>query len=425
MPSRICNTSQQVQFAWFVEELFVEEFTIIMGEVKHLWRFAVKGLDRDELRRVELSPGLGFPNDRRWALQLEKLPAPSDDPEMPPPTTFDPRAPVWIHKQCFLAAYTAGETLGALETSYHDDADCLTVRRRSSGEVLLRAALASGDAVDRRRVEAFFSGLPNCGGAGDPHNHNDDSDGQRRAVRVVESAVGPHHFGNTSVGFKSVHRPDGDPSGGVVHIVNAETVRALSVAAGLERPNQKSRPATEEKDEEGEAEGPLAPSRFRPNVVLAGVPAWAEFDWVGKHVRIGGVTLRVLSRTVRCEATNVDARAGSGRAVLDVPELLRRHFPEHGPFLGVYARVVEGGPLRVGDAVEGVVPDPRSRSTEHARRQRSLVVVLLMTLGAVVAALVAVRADSVTDASVSGSPSAPQLTTDSSLTLGHTYIQTC
>jgi hypothetical protein len=70
-----------------------------MGEVAHLWRFAVKGLDRDEFQRVELFPGRGFPNDRRWALQLEQLPRPSDHPELPIPTHFDPLAPTWMHKQ--------------------------------------------------------------------------------------------------------------------------------------------------------------------------------------------------------------------------------------------------------------------------------------------------------------------------------------
>jgi hypothetical protein len=71
-----------------------------MGEVASLWRFAVKGLDRDDLRRVELLPGKGFPNDRRWALQLEHLPPATGDPEMPLPTHFDPLHPKWIHKQC-------------------------------------------------------------------------------------------------------------------------------------------------------------------------------------------------------------------------------------------------------------------------------------------------------------------------------------
>jgi hypothetical protein len=107
-------------------------------------------------------------------------------------------------------------------------------------------------------------------------------------------------------------------------------------------------------------QGPLAPSRFRPNIVLRGLPPWTEFDWVGSYVRIGSVTLHVLARTVRCEATNVDARAGSGRSVVDVPALLKLHFPAHGPYLGVYARVVEGGSLRVGDTVTVVLPSSTS-----------------------------------------------------------------
>jgi uncharacterized protein YcbX len=140
--------------------------------------------------------------------------------------------------------------------------------------------------------------------------------------------------------------------------VNASTVLALSSAAGLE-----GDAVADAASNAQVREGPLAPSRFRPNIVLGGLPAWEEFAWVGKHVRIGSVTFFVLSRTVRCEATNVDPHSGSGRAVLDVPQLLKSHFPQHGPYLGVYAVVVKGGTLRVGDAVVGVVPDPTAASS--------------------------------------------------------------
>ena len=34
-----------------------------------------------------------------------------------------------------------------------------------------------------------------------------------------------------------------------------------------------------------------------------------------------------------------------------VPGLLQKHFPEHGPYLGVYAQVVSGGTIRPGDRV--------------------------------------------------------------------------
>ena len=54
---------------------------------------------------------------------------------------------------------------------------------------------------------------------------------------------------------------------------------------------------------------------------------------------------------MRCEGINVDAQHGTGRADVDVPALLAKHFPEHGAYLGVYAQVVEGGTLRLGDVL--------------------------------------------------------------------------
>ena len=64
---------------------------------------------------------------------------------------------------------------------------------------------------------------------------------------------------------------------------------------------------------------------------------------------MGTATLRVIKRTVRCEGVNVDARHGSGAADLDIPGLLAKHFPQHGPYLGVYAQVTGAGVVRVGD----------------------------------------------------------------------------
>jgi hypothetical protein len=93
---------------------------------------------------------------------------------------------------------------------------------------------------------------------------------------------------------------------------------------------------------------------------------------------------------VRCEATNVDARAGSGRAVVNVPQLLQEHFPVHGPYLGVYARVVEGGSLRVGDAVVDVSLPPaqssswlellRSMAVSTVQRRAGFVALLIGTV---------------------------------------------
>ena len=125
------------------------------GTIAQLWRYAVKGLDRDEFESVHLVTGSGLANDRRWAMHYR-------DPDRSTSlalleTSFDPASPKWLHKSNFLCAYSAPETLGKYETSYSDESDVLTVRRRGAGQQLLRAKLT--DATERARAEAFFSGL--------------------------------------------------------------------------------------------------------------------------------------------------------------------------------------------------------------------------------------------------------------------------
>ncbi len=34
---------------------------------------------------------------------------------------------------------------------------------------------------------------------------------------------------------------------------------------------------------------------------------------------------------------------------LELPGMIEKRFPQHGPYFGVYAEVVEGGEVRVGD----------------------------------------------------------------------------
>ena len=199
------------------------------ARVDSLWRYAVKGLDRDALDLVKLDPGSGFPSDRRWALQY----APDTDSVSASASaststsasastsaaSFTSVDPLWLHKSNFLCAFTAGELLGSFETTFDDATDTLVVRpRRSSPDSasasasppapLLSAVLT--DADDRARVEAFFS--------------------HRAGRRVVLRGGRPNadHFGNTPAGV----RASGDPR--VIHIVNANTVRALAAAAGVD-----------------------------------------------------------------------------------------------------------------------------------------------------------------------------------------------
>jgi len=52
------------------------------------------------------------------------------------------------------------------------------------------------------------------------------------------------------------------------------------------------------------AQGPVPMRRFRPSVVVAGAPAWAEDDW--RRLRIGPATFRSVKGCDRCVMTTID-----------------------------------------------------------------------------------------------------------------------
>lgn len=89
----------------------------------------------------------------------------------------------------------------------------------------------------------------------------------------------------------------------------------------------------------------LSPHRWRGNLWIAGAEPWAEFGWIGRHIRIGKATLRVEERITRCRATTVNPDTGHVDA--DTLHGLETAFG-HQDF-GLYATVVDGGPVTVGD----------------------------------------------------------------------------
>ena len=71
------------------------------------------------------------------------------------------------------------------------------------------------------------------------------------------------------------------------------------------------------------AEGPLPMTRFRPNVVVAGAPAWAEDGW--RRLRIGPVMFRAAKGSDRCLFTTIDPdTAAKGKEPLTTLARYRR-----------------------------------------------------------------------------------------------------
>ncbi len=91
----------------------------------------------------------------------------------------------------------------------------------------------------------------------------------------------------------------------------------------------------------------IGTERWRGNFWIDGWEAQHERALVGRILTIGGAELRVVEPITRCPATS--ANTLTGRHDLDMPATLEKLFG-HRDF-GVYAQVVTGGTVRIGDEV--------------------------------------------------------------------------
>lgn len=86
--------------------------------------------------------------------------------------------------------------------------------------------------------------------------------------------------------------------------------------------------------------------RFRPNLLIGGVPGLAERDWEGRHLNIGGAVIRIVSLRQRCIMTTFDPDT----AEQDTEVLMRIHRELDG-LLALDCDVLRAGALAVGQPV--------------------------------------------------------------------------
>jgi uncharacterized protein YcbX len=253
---------------------------IIRGTIDAIYRYPVKGLTGERLGAVQIEAGAALPFDRAYAIENGS-------------GNFDLAHPRHLPKIAFLMLMRH-EQLAQLDARFDDVTHTLTLCHEG-------APVAAGDLrtpEGRTAIEHFMQAfVPASMQSGRP--------------RVV-SAPG-HSFS--------------DVADKCLHIINLESVRALSTIMG----------------------GNIDPRRFRANLVIDRVPAWSELDWTGKSLTAGGARLSVFKRTERCAATNVDP--ASGVRDLKIPSLLSRTLG-HTDF-GIYARVQSPGLMREGDTIVG------------------------------------------------------------------------
>ncbi|MBL4812201.1 MAG: MOSC domain-containing protein [Rhodobacteraceae bacterium] len=88
----------------------------------------------------------------------------------------------------------------------------------------------------------------------------------------------------------------------------------------------------------------LSPARWRGNLWLEGAQAWAEHDWIGREIKIGGAVLQIRKRIERCMQTH--ANPDTGKRDADILGALD-HFG-HRDF-GMQAIVLQSGTITLED----------------------------------------------------------------------------
>jgi uncharacterized protein YcbX len=203
---------------------------------------------------------------------------------------FDVAAPAWVPKTRFgCLAVNAG--LALLQSTFDPKTGTLALRAPDGAAMLGDTRSIAG----RAEIAGFLTRYLGTEARGTP--------------RFLEAPG--HNF--TDVAAKCVS------------IIGLASLHALEVATGTR----------------------LDPLRFRANVYVSGGAAWAEFGLLGKEIQLGGARLRVFKRIVRCPATQVNP--GTAQREADPPAWLRQHFGHAD--LGVYAEVLEGGRVTMGDAL--------------------------------------------------------------------------
>jgi len=206
---------------------------------------------------------------------------------------FDPAAPHWLIKSNFMCLM-ANARAALLRASFDAASGTLLIRAPDGAAVAASPLSEAG----RAELGAFLAAFLGTEARGTPRFHH---------------APG-HSFS--------------DVNGKVISLINLASVADLAQRAGAPRHHL----------------------RFRANLYFSGAAAWSELGWVGQELLAGGARLRVVKRIPRCAATEVnpDTAARDAKPVAE----LRAAFGHVD--LGVYAEVIEGGRIAVGDAIEAL-----------------------------------------------------------------------
>ncbi len=259
--------------------------------VKQLFIHPIKGLSPLPQQSVYLKAGHGIPGDRAFALMYNQ-----DASE-----TISSSEVPWMKKQNF-AMQNDWHSLAALLCAYDATTGMLSVKRK--GVELLRSDINSF--TGRDRISTFFTGYI---AASYP------SQAAKQPNRIPLQLVGD---------YNKTRYPDRETAD--ISLVSQATIDNLCELASK----------------------PIDVRRFRPNIVVEGIPAWSEFDWVGQQIQIGDATIEITARINRC--LNIDVNPETGERDINLLSLVQKQF-QHTQ-TGVLGKIITNANIAVQEIVQ-------------------------------------------------------------------------
>ena len=213
-----------------------------------------------------------------------------------PGSGFDPDDPKPLPKSKFYML-ARDASLALLDTKYDDESGILSLSAPQNADQFDISATEG-----KQKASEFLKSYLSLPDDETPHLYE----------------ASPHRFTDVSVVSTEMMN--------AVSLINVDSVSTFAKAIGQE----------------------IDPSRFRGNIEISGLTPFAELEMIDRQIAIGTVRLKIVKRTSRCPATEVNL--DTGERDLKIPGLLRANYSHMD--MGVYAEVLEGGVVSQGDTVK-------------------------------------------------------------------------
>lgn len=251
--------------------------------ISALYFYPIKGLSPVSVKQVALCADDGFPGDRLFGFAKAN-------------SGFDPANPKPLPKDRFLVLMQK-EKLAALTTTFDEATREFVIA--IAGHETLRADMTTAEG--QASASDFFTDYLDL----------------RPEEKPFFAEAQPHRFTDVSVVSETMMN--------AVSFINLASVRDFAEQVGE----------------------PVDPMRFRGNIIVDGWPAFSELNLIDRTIKVGNVRFKVLKRTKRCAATEVNPT--TAERDIRVPALLRSTY---GHFdMGIYAQVVSDGTIGIDDSV--------------------------------------------------------------------------